>query len=809
MLRVFLFLCCLSASSFSQVIRVVDSRTNKSVEGATVECVNTGTKNVTNSEGETFLKKNIKKLCVYHINYDTLRVDSSNLDEEISLKPRYQDLNKIVLSVSRFAEKKQKIPEHIELLDKKEIDQISAQTSADLLTNIPGIRVQKSQLGGGSPVIRGMESNRVLLVVDGVRMNNAIYRKGHLQNSITVSPLALERVEVVFGPTSVVYGSDALGGVIHYYTKQLNYSPESNTKNNLFYRHSTVNNEHSTSFSSYTSSEKWASYSNISFSSFGDLKIGENRTHGYQDWGKVNRFSQNTESDYYENSTLNEDPNIQKNTGYHQLDVLQKFMIPVHEDVDLVLNGQYSTSSDIPNFGKLNDITNGDLKFAEWRYGPQKRFMISAQAKFKDYKSLLENGNITLAYQNISESRINRQFGSLDRVSRFENVDVYSINSDFYKSLTKKGDRKLFYGFELVHNNVGSNAKGETLLVNKSENRVVGVGNVFDVDTRYPDGGSTYTSTAAYSSYRQRLDKKNILNIGMRFTNTHLTANWGNNIEIEIPDNRIELNNTALTGSIGYINNPTTNDKISVVVSKGFRSPNVDDIGKIRSKSSRLTVPNMNLTPEHLYSAEVGYGRRFRKKNGEISVNAYYTLLDDYISRFPSSEFGTSINYDGDTFEDEDILANTNLGQAYIYGATLNAFAELIKDVKSNFSLTYTQGRSYDSQEPLSSIPPLYGSFSLGLYKPKFNVVFDYKFSLKKSLKDYNLTEGIDNLDETPDELGTPEWHVFNLSSSYSLDSYLRIQLQLHNLLDVHYKEFGSSISAPGRNISASIAYSF
>ncbi|WP_431167801.1 TonB-dependent receptor plug domain-containing protein, partial [Tenacibaculum halocynthiae] len=95
----------------------------------------------------------------------------------------------------------------------KDIAKVTTQTSADLLGNVPGIIVQKSQLGGGSPVLRGMESNRVLLVVDGVRMNNAIYRKGHLQNAITGSPNLLDRTEVVFGPSSVIYGPDALGGV--------------------------------------------------------------------------------------------------------------------------------------------------------------------------------------------------------------------------------------------------------------------------------------------------------------------------------------------------------------------------------------------------------------------------------------------------------------------------------------------------------------------------------------------------------------------------------------------------------------------
>ena len=98
-------------------------------------------------------------------------------------------------------------------------------------------------MGGGSPVIRGMESNRVMLVIDGVRMNNAIYRKGHLQNAITVSPNQLDKTEVVFGPSSVIYGSDALGGVIHYYTKTPKISKKTKVNSSFFNRYSSINNE--------------------------------------------------------------------------------------------------------------------------------------------------------------------------------------------------------------------------------------------------------------------------------------------------------------------------------------------------------------------------------------------------------------------------------------------------------------------------------------------------------------------------------------------------------------------------------------
>lgn len=809
MSRLLLLLCCFSISSFAQQIRVVDAYTQEDVEGVEVEDVVLKNKKISNKFGLVFFKKLQPStiLSLSHPNYNHLELTYDEVEDVIYLEPTSEGLESVVLSVSRMAEKKQKIPEHIEIVTKKEIDYISPQTSADLLSNIPGVRVQKSQFGGGSPVIRGIESNRVLLVVDGVRMNNAIYRNGHLQNSITISPFALERAEIVFGPASVTYGSDALGGVVHYYTKSLNYTKKLTVKNNVFYRHSTVNNEHSTNFSSQVSHQKWASLTNVSVSSFDDLKMGKNRTHGDDDWGKVYLYSQNTDNHYNPSSTINNDPNVQKNTGYRQVDVLQKLMLPLQEHIDLVLNGQFSTTGDIPNFGKLNDMKDGDLKFAEWYYGPQQRLLVSAQAKFNDYKSVLKNGTFTMAYQNILESRINRDFGSLDRTSRFEEVDVYSLNGDFFIPLGKSQKDKLFYGVELVHNQVNSTAKGETLEV--MGNRVTGVTNYYNADTRYPDGGSTYSSAAIYSAYRQELSKKHIINVGVRLTSTLLTANWNKNESIDIPNNELNLKNTALTGSLGYIFQPYPTDKISLVFSKGFRAPNVDDVGKIRTKSGKLTVPNTSLEPEHLYSAELSLAKNLPARKLYFNSNIYYTLLSNYIGRAPSAEFGTSINYDGESFENQDILANTNLGKAAIYGATLSAKWEFLKDVKTNAGITYTKGVSYENNEPLSSIPPVFGNISLGLYKQLFNLALDYRFSMAKTLDEYNLIEGIDNIDESLNEEGTPDWSVLNFNSNYQFSKNLRIQFQIQNILDVHYKEFASSISAPGRNFSAAVAYSF
>ena len=128
-------------------------------------------------------------------------------------------LEEVVISASNFAEKKKNIAQKIDVINAKTIALTNAQNTGDLLINTGKIFVQKSQQGGSSPVLRGFEASRVFLVIDGVRMNNAIYRSGHLQNVITSDQNSLSRVEVMYGPSSTIYGSDALGGIVHLITK--------------------------------------------------------------------------------------------------------------------------------------------------------------------------------------------------------------------------------------------------------------------------------------------------------------------------------------------------------------------------------------------------------------------------------------------------------------------------------------------------------------------------------------------------------------------------------------------------------------
>ena len=807
----FIFLL-FSINVFSQKVTIIDVESKQPIDNVAVFNENKTKRVLSNNKGIVDLSifPNNAILTFSHISYIELEVLKNKLKKlnyKVFLTNKAESLQEVFLVASKGKEQRNRIAEQLEGVSYKNIQKLNPQTTADMLADIPGVKVQKSQFGGGSPVLRGMEANRVLLVIDGVRMNNAIYRKGHLQNSITVSPTQLERTEVIFGPSSVIYGSDALGGVIQYYTKTPMLSDLPTINANYLTRFSTVNNGFTSQFGAEISRKKWASYTSIAYSTFGNLKMGTKRSHGFKNWGKQFVYSNNSTHFFNDNPVVNSNPNIQHNVGFHQMDLLQKIVLPLSEKTKLNFNLQYSTSSDIPRFDKLTELKNGNLKFAEWYYGPQDRLLLSSQIELNPNKSILDNGTITFAYQNIKESRINRKFGSLKRTVRNENVDVYSVNADFFVSLTKKEDRILAYGFEIAYNDVNSLATGETL--NISGNKVVGFSKDFFVQSRYPDGGSNYLSTAAYLDYRQTISKKATLNTGVRFTNTHLHANWINQTLITLPNSRISLNNAAVTLTAGYIYKPAKIWQINMVLSSGFRSPNIDDIGKVREKKGKVTVPNTSLKPEFAYNVEVGLLKYFNDKKAHLGFTAYYMLLNHYITREPFILNGSSkILFDGEL---ADVVANVNKNNAYVTGATFELKTPLYNNLIFKTSLTYTKGRTYDTNLPLSSIPPLFGNVSLTYTNPKYELSIFSRFNGRKKLKNYNLTEGIDNIDQTPfiinknQYYGTPAWITYNFYLKYKISKSIDFELAVNNILDQHYKEFASSISAPGRDFSISL----
>ncbi len=205
---------------------------------------------------------------------------SSSLHAQQNDSLKSYSLSEVVVSVNKSTDTLGRISQQVLLLDKSWITRQQAQTTADLLSQTTQVYIQKSQAGGGSITLRGFEAVRNLLVIDGIRMNNLIYRSGHLQNIMTTDNQSLERIEVLFGPSSNMYGSDALGGVVHLYTREARFAEEGKkwVHGNASLRYGSVNNEKTAHLDFNMANHKLSWLSSFTFSDFDDLRSGTNRT---------------------------------------------------------------------------------------------------------------------------------------------------------------------------------------------------------------------------------------------------------------------------------------------------------------------------------------------------------------------------------------------------------------------------------------------------------------------------------------------------------------------------------------------------
>ena len=817
-----LFILCAGFIS-AQEVTIIDALTSEPIAGVSLYNQTKDRNTISDDSGKCtvalFDEKDI--ISFQYMGYELKQFNKQELKRKnyiVSLNIDRKELSEVILSIARTPTKKNQIAEKVSVIDAQEIKRNPPQTGADLLLLAPSIRLQKSQGGGGSPVLRGFEANRVLLVVDGIRMNNAIYRSGHLQNAITIDPNAIERVEVVYGSSSVGYGSDALGGVVHYFTKTPRINSKDKIKNSFSSNFNTANESFVHHFDTELSFKNWASYSSISISKFGNLRMGENRKHGYDAWGLVPFYSENKGRKYVAQPTVNSNPNIQKNSGYDQVDVLQKFNIKLPKEKLLTLNIQFSNSSDIPRFDKLNEYKNGELRFAEWHYGPQKRFLFSPQLKVFPKKKLFYKGYFTLAYQNIKESRVSRKFEELNRSHQNENVHVWSFNGDFETQKSEK--RSIAYGFEWVKNKVLSSAFSQELILNGSQ--ITGFSDPTSIPTRYPSAGSDYTSAAFYGNFKWDLSPKTTLTAGGRYTHTWLKARWEPNGGVypqwlfDSPIGNltaIDNVNDALTGSLSITYRPSRSWQLNFLASSGFRSPNIDDLGKIRESRGILLIPNPTLKPEYANNLDFGISYFTPNKKGAFALRLYSTFLTNYIGRQFAPNYTDQLT--GHVMElrfDEDIVQtqiNDNMGAASIHGASFEGKWNLTPHLTVSSDLTFTRTDFIEGFGPLPSILPFYGANMLQYNKDKLSVRIRNRFSSAKNPEDYSLG-GEDGLDETPVELnsegfpqfiGTPSWSIFNLLGSYAWTEQLVIRAGLENVFDVHYREFASGISASGRSL--------
>ena len=793
----FMGLVCLA---HSQSIKVLDSNTNTPLEAVNIYSKKPLQSTITNAKGEASIDgfKPYETLFISFIGYEEIAIPFDSVSKTsllIKMEPSDFSLEEVVISANRWKQEKREIANKITSISAKELSLQNPQTAADLLTVSGEVFVQKSQLGGGSPMIRGFSTNRLLYSVDGVRMNNAIFRSGNLQNVISLDPLALESTEILFGPGSVIYGSDAIGAVMSFNTLKPKLALDSGllVTGKAVTRYSSANNEQTGHIDFNLGWKKWASVTSITTSDYSDLKMGKNGPDDYLRPTYVQHVNG------VDTVIENEDPRKQRPTGYSQKNFMQKIRFAPNKEWDFEYAFHHSITSEYARYDRLLRERNGDPRSAVWNYGPQLWQMHQLSISHTKKTAVYDGINLRIAHQKFEESRIDRDFNASDLTTRTEQVKALSVNIDFNKNL---GPSKLFYGAEYVRNDVASSGQELDLLTNT----------VNLASARYPN--ATWSSYAAYVSFEKKFNEIWLLNTGMRYNQFTLDADFSNNTAFyPLPFENAKLDKGSLTGSIGLVFTPNKSWVISSNLSTAFRAPNVDDVGKIfDSEPGTIVVPNPNLNPEYAYNAEINVTKTI-SKHAKLNFGTYYTYLDNALVRSTFTLNGQdSIQYDGEMSRVEAIQ---NGAYATVYGGHIGVQVSLASGLTLGTHYNIQNGEETlddGSTQTLRHAAPSFGTTKLTYAKKKLMVQLYFVYNAAFQFEDLPISEASKDYLYAKDGNGnpySPKWYTVNVKAQYQINRTFVVNAGLENIMNVRYQPYSSGIAAPSRNLILSLKANF
>ncbi|MES2882019.1 MAG: TonB-dependent receptor, partial [Bacteroidota bacterium] len=526
-----------------------------------------------------------------------------------------------------------------------------------------------------------------------------------------------------------------------------------------------------------------------------DLKMGSNYPAKYPNFGRRSQYIASING--VDSIVKNSDDRIQKYSGYSQWDVSQKVLFQQNKKVTHLLNLQYSNSTNVPRYDRLQDLRNGSLRFAEWYYGPQTRtlaaYELSVQSTgiFNDIKAIV-------SHQFIKESRHQREYRRYDRLdNRIEKLNVVAYTIDA---------RKLWQAHEVTIGTDGQLNKAQSTAFRKNTN----TGSVSPLDTRYPNGSNNMNYFGLYAQHLFKFGNGQwVLNDGVRLQTTQLRSTIADNSFFNFPFVEISTNNVALTGNVGLIYMPSADLRFALGLSSGFRAPNIDDLSRIfesNSASRQIIIPNPGIKPEYTYNADLGFTKNFGA--ARIEAGTFYTLFRNAIALAPFQLNGEdSIPYNGSNAK---VFANQNINKAQLYGFYGNLSIEFAKRFKFFGSINYTYGKlqpATSPKVPLDHIPPIYGRVSLNYTMQKFWAEGYVMYNGWKRTGSYNPS-GEDNLQYATAD-GTPAWTTLNFKTGFSVTKNLQAQAGVENILDRNYRPFASGFSGGGRNFILSLRSTF
>jgi hemoglobin/transferrin/lactoferrin receptor protein len=483
-----------------------------------------------------------------------------------------QTLSEVVVTANRYGSIGMKTPEAIRVIEGKSIQNFQLRTAPESLLLTPGVFIQKTNHGGGSPFLRGLTGNQTLLLVDGIRLSNATVRYGPNQYFNTIDVFSIEKIEVLRGSGSVQYGSDAIGGTIQTFSHLLTLTDKPSWGSNLLARIATQGMEQSTHAGVDYSSKKIAIRAGVTWRNFGDIVGGD--------------------------TTGRQTP-----TGYRELDFDIKGKVLISPSSDLVMVYQRVNQSDVPVFHKVA-LEN----YAVNKMDPQRRELAYLRLNQKLNEGVLKSAVFTGSFQINEEGRELLKNGSSLLRNENDKVRSFAFSAEVFSSGRHGWSANT--GMEVYNDLVRSSRTDKDI----STDIVVSKRGL------YPDGASM-TSFATFSMHT--LDLRDwTFTAGARF-NTFLIKVKEETVGIT------ELRPSALVGNLAILRKLNNTSSLFIALNTGFRTPNIDDLGTLGIVDFRFETPNFALNPEHSFQYQAGYKYQDSKLRGEIYIyrNELYNLI--------------------------------------------------------------------------------------------------------------------------------------------------------------------------------------
>ncbi len=663
--------------------------------------------------------------------------------------PEPARLTEMQVTASRTLQAVQDVATAVTVLDRTQIERRAPQVLGEALRGEVGTYFQQTTPGQGIPIIRGLKGSQILHLVDGMRLNNAFFRDAPNQYLALVDAYNVQHLEVVRGPSSTLYGGDAMGGVVQVLT------PEPLPR-----------------------SRGWGASGRVRLA-----LASADRSEVIRAEGEAGRrglaFSGGFTYQDYDNRRTGSGDRLGP-SGYRSRAADGKLIVEPGAHSDLMLSVQYLEQPATPRFDELNaGFGQTEPSSETFFFEPNERLFVHGRYRLDSPQSFVERVEIHLGHQEITDDRRTREFGAVETVRERNRSALDGLTVQLDSTLPR--DIALSYGVELYQDEVTS-----------SRNLIADDGSSQIVPSRFPDG-STLDSYAVYGHARWQPAPRWKLTGGLRYSA----------FDIELPerlglDSGADLSPDDITGNFGVIYELGPATRLVANLGRGFRPPNVFDLGTLGARpGNRFNVANPDLDAESVVTLDVG--AKFLAERWQAEVFGFYSEYDDKI---------TSVLTGATTPDGRDVVRAENVNQLEVYGLEAGGEISVGPRVDLYGVLNYTRAeeRAPDgSTEPGDRIPPLNGKLG-ARYRPQADLEIDSYILFADQQDRLNSR---DERDPRIDPDGTAGWATLNVHLNWQARDALSLQLNLDNLNDKRYREHGSGIDAPGFNATLAVTARF